>query len=213
MTIPNELSENPKVHKSYFLRGCLGSILAVFALIFLVWFAGASLIVSDPLKGADVIVVLSGGKADRLAEGIKLFSDGYSSHIILTKTDTDILDAETGWDLIKQYSAVNQGVPLEDVIVTEFTATSTVEEAQAVLHEMQRYGFTSCILVTDSFHTLRSKLIFSQVFRGQGIRLIMHAAPVDWFHRSNWWTTPEGWTTATSEWIKLIGFLVGIRQN
>jgi uncharacterized SAM-binding protein YcdF (DUF218 family) len=174
---------------------------------------GAALIVTDPLKQVDTIVVLSGGKADRLAEGVKLFEEGYASTLILTKADTDILDPETGWDLIKQYSAVNQGVPLDDVIVTEMTATSTVEEAQAVLHEMQRYGFTSCILVTDSFHTLRSRLIFSQVFRGQGITLIMHAAPVDWFRRSNWWTTPQGWTTATSEWVKLIGYLLGVRQN
>jgi len=213
MTLPTDENAEPKVRTNHFLRGCLISTLVVLALIFLAWMFGAGLIVSNPLKPVDAIVVLSGGKADRLAEGVKLFFEGYSKSIILTKTDTDNLDPETGGDLIKQYSAVNLGVPIEDVVVTETTATSTVEEAQAVLHEMHRYGFTSCILVTDSFHTLRSRYIFSQVFRGQGITLIMHPAPVDWFKRSNWWTTTQGWTTATSEWIKLIGYLLGIRQN
>jgi uncharacterized SAM-binding protein YcdF (DUF218 family) len=213
MTISNEVSEKPKKQKSHPLRACLINILSIVALIFLVWLLGAGLIVSQPLKPVDAIVVLSGGKADRLAEGIKLFEAGLASRIILTKTGTDLLDPETQWDIVKQYAAVNLGVPPEDVIVTQNTANSTVEEAEAVLHEMRSYGYTSCILVTDSFHTLRSEIIFKQAFRGKGITLIMHAVPVDWFHRSNWWTTSQGWSTAISEWIKLIGYLLGVRQN
>jgi uncharacterized SAM-binding protein YcdF (DUF218 family) len=212
MTKTNEIGQKAKVHTRHILRGCFFSIFVLFGLIFLVWFLGAVLVVSQPLRQVDAIVVLSGGKADRLAEGIKLFKAGLASHLILTKTGTDVLDPETQWDLIKQYSAVNLGVPLEDVSVTQMEANSTVEEAEAVLHEMQSYGYTSCILVTDSFHTLRSEIIFKQTFHGQGISLIMHAVPVDWFHRANWWTTPQGWSAATSEWVKLIAYLLGVRQ-
>jgi len=213
MTIPTEVVDGSKKHKNHFLKGCLISILALFALMFLVWLMGAALVVTDPLKQVDAIVVLSGGKTDRLAEGAKLFAAGYGSQMILTKTSTDELDPETQADLIKQYSAVHMGVPVENVIITDATVNSTVEESRAVLHEMEKYGFTSCIVVTDSFHSFRSKVIFKRTFQGTGITLIMHAAPVEWFKRSNWWTTPLGWTTAASEWIKLIGYLLGIRQN
>lgn len=170
------------------------------------------MIVSEPLKQVDAIIVLSGGKSDRLAEGVKLFEEGYSSWVILTQTGSDPLDPETQVDNVKFMSAVHMGVPADNVRVTRVAANSTVEEAEAVLHEMEYYGYKSGIVVTDSFHTLRSKIIFDRVFRGKGISVIIHAAPIDWYHRSNWWTTPEGWTTATSEWIKLIGFLAGIRQ-
>lgn len=213
MTITDEMGEKPVKRKHHFLQGCLISILVIFGLIVLVWLAGAGLIVSEPLKQVDAIIVLSGGKTDRLAEGVKLFNEGYSSWLILTQTTDDPLDPETQVDNVKFMSAVHMGVPADNVRVTRVAAGSTVGEAEAVLHEMEYYGYKNCIVVTDSFHTLRTRVIFGSVFRGKGISFIIHAAPVDWYRRSNWWTTPEGWTTATSEWIKLIGFLVGIRQN
>ena len=213
MTLPTEVREEPIKHKNHFLRGCLITILAVFALIFVVWLMGAALVVSDPLKQVDAIVVLSGGKADRLAEAVKLFNDGYSSHLILTRGSTDQLDPETKTDVDKLMPAIHMGVPKEAIFVTDMSSNSTVEESRAVLDTMSYYGYKSCIVVTDSFHSLRSKIIFSQTFRGKGITLIVHSVSNDWYRRSNWWTTQEGWTTATSEWVKLIGFLLGVRQN
>jgi uncharacterized SAM-binding protein YcdF (DUF218 family) len=211
MTIPTDVEVKPRSHRKHFLSGCLIGILSPFVLVFLVWSMGAGLIVSDPLKQVDAIVVLSGGKADRLADAVNLFNEGYSSRLIVTRGSTDELDPETQLDYEKIMPAMHLGVPQENIIVTDFTSDSTVDEAKAVLNEMQYYGWTSCIVVTDSFHSLRSKIIFSQTFRGKGITLIMHAVPNDWYRRSNWWTTEEGRSVAASEWVKLIAYFIGIR--
>ena len=193
--------------------GCLYAFLIIIGLIILAWGMGAGLIVSDRLKQVDAIVVLSGGKADRLTEAVNLFNEGYADRFIMTKAGTDELDPETKRDLVKIMSAVHLGIPEDSVIITDMTANSTVEEAQAVLHEMEYYGYKSIIVVTDSFHTLRSKIIFASVMRGKGVTVIMHAVSNSWFKRSNWFLSQEGWTAATSEWIKLLGFWVGVRSD
>jgi uncharacterized SAM-binding protein YcdF (DUF218 family) len=202
---------NHKPRKGCSPRGYFIAILVVFGLIILVWWMGASLIVSDPLENSDAIVILSGGKTDRLAGAVELFNAGYSSRIIVTQASEDYIDPESQANFGKIMPLVHMGVPQDAIVVTKYFADSTVGEATAVLNKMSYFGWKSCIIVTDSFHTLRSKIIFSQTFKGSGITISMYPVTTEWYRKSNWWMSRVGISTAAIEWVKLIGYLIGIR--
>jgi uncharacterized SAM-binding protein YcdF (DUF218 family) len=208
---PPTIPEQKQAKKKGF--GCLVSLLIVVGAFIIVWLMGAFLIAKDPLINADVIVLLSGGKEDRLMEAVRLFKEGYGQKIILTQTDQDRLDPETNRAVEKKYSVVNQGISEEYVIVAKEVATSTYEEAQAVAAEMRYYGIGSCAVVTDAFHSRRTKIIFTDAFRGSGLKIFIHPIEGQWYRGIDWWTHPEGWQVMISEWIKLIGYWVGVGRN
>ncbi len=207
--IPNH-EENKGKKK---INGCILSLLILGGIFLIVWSMGAFLIAEDPLVNADVIVLLSGGKEDRLMEAVRLFEDGYGQRIILTQTDQDRLDPETNRAVEKMYSVINQGISQENVMLAKEVATSTYEEAQAVFAEMQYFGVGSCTVVTDAFHSRRTKIIFNDAFRGSGLKVFIHPVENQWYRGIDWWTHSEGWQVMISEWIKLIGYWAGLGRN
>jgi uncharacterized SAM-binding protein YcdF (DUF218 family) len=207
---PAMLEKSKKNRKG---NGCLVPLLTIGGVFIMLWLMGAFLIAKDPLVNADVIVLLSGGKEDRLMEAVRLFFDGYGQKIILTQTDQDRLDPETNRAVEKMHSVINQGISQEYVILTQEVATSTYEEAQAVIAEMQYFGIGSCTVITDAFHSRRTKIIFNDAFRGSGIKVYIHPVEGQWYRGIDWWTHAEGWQVMASEWIKLIGYWAGLGRD
>ncbi len=205
--LPEENKGDKKSH------GCLVSLLILCGGFIVIWLMGAFLIAKDPLINADIIVLLSGGKEDRLLEAVRLFKEGYGQKIILTQTDQDRVDPETNLASEKMYTVINQGISKEYVMVTQEIATSTYEEAKAVMAEMQYFGVGSCTVVTDAFHSRRTKIIFTDAFRGSGLKIFIHPVEGQWYRGIDWWTHAEGWQVMISEWVKLIGYWVGLGRH
>jgi hypothetical protein len=69
--------------------------------------------------------------------------------------------------------------------------------------------------VTDSFHSRRTKIIFSDLFRGTGIQIAVN--PVDaegyWYHPATWWTDSQSREATIYEYIALISYKLGISQE
>lgn len=191
----------------------LSSCLAKFALAFLgtvmvlFFFLGNYLIVDDPLDKADAIVVLSGGEKDRLPEAAQLYLDGYSDTVILT--DTGLLsegsesEAAVDPNVIKAYDLTQLGVPISNIYVTKGVVGSTVDEAQAILELMQKQGMQSMIIVTDPYHSRRTKLIFDDIYGDYGITTRVRSVQSHWFTGTGWWLHPEGWKFFILEYAKL----------
>lgn len=183
--------------------------LAIFSiLLFLLYFLGNYLIVNDPLDKVDAIVVLSGGEKDRLPEAAQLYLDGYSDTVILT--DTGLLsegsesEAAVDPNVIKTFDLTQLGVPISNIYVTKGVVGSTVEEAHAILELMQKQGMQSMIIVTDPYHSRRTKLVFDNVFGEYGITVRVRSVQGHWFTSTGWWFHLEGWKFLIMEYAKLM---------
>jgi uncharacterized SAM-binding protein YcdF (DUF218 family) len=217
------MDEQIKVKKPQKRRNCCGSIfkstagvfLFLIAVLFFGWLAlraiGAFIVVSEPLHNVGAIVVLSGGEPDRLQEAARLYSEGYSTKMIVTQTSDDPIDPETHQAIWKKQRVVDLGVPTDDVYITSKIVDSTYEEAVQVLQVMQAHGVTSAIVVTDPYHSRRTKVIFDTVFKGSGLQVSIHSVPGQWYKASTWFMSVQGWEITASEVAKLVGFLFGFR--
>lgn len=174
--------------------------------------AGAYLIYADDLEPADVIVVLSGGTDSRMNEALSLYKEDYGKIIALTETgeQTEGFEYLNSFDM--RIQLMNNGVPSGNIMITELTVNNTVDEAVAIRDLMQNRQYRSAIVVTDPYHTRRSKLIFNQVFDGTDITIRVHPVRSSWYNSRTWFTSVKGWQFTLLEYAKLISMKLGIAE-
>lgn len=163
---------------------------------------GALLIYADPLKEADSVVALSGDTGERVAEAARLYQKQYASYLFITYTDEPARDA-----LIR--AAVMEGIPADRVIVTEMQVSNTVDEARAIKALAKERAQDSLIIITDPFHTLRTRIIFRNVFRGSGIDVQVRPVGGHWYRSTTWWRTAEGRRYTLEEYLKILLYFFG----
>jgi uncharacterized SAM-binding protein YcdF (DUF218 family) len=111
-----------------------------------------------------------------------------------------------------RWVAILEGISPDVILITEKTARSTYQEAEAVLDTMQKHKFQSIIVVTDPFHTQRTRMIFHSVFAGSGLTVRIHPVPNHWYRSTTWFLSRAGWENTLREYVKLIGLLTGFYQ-
>jgi uncharacterized SAM-binding protein YcdF (DUF218 family) len=190
-------------------------IALVFAMLLVVGILnllGAILIIADPLHEADAIAVLSGGgDLERLNEAARLSNERYARWFILTETGETTLpesNAHLSNDLRKE--AISLGVQNENILITKGIVNSTRDEAKSLKDILRFRRATSVIVVTDPYHTFRTRLIFLREFRGSGIQLIVHPVQGHWYHSYDWFLSKRGWQTTLLEYLKLTGALFNL---
>ncbi len=205
------------------MGGCLrivgsgiGLLLLIVALVagayILLRAAGAYLIYADELQPADVIVVLSGGTDSRMNEALSLYKEDYAKIIVLTETG----EQTEGYEYLNSFDMriqlINNGIPSGNIMITDLTVNTTVDEAVAIRDLMRNRQFRSAIVVTDPYHTRRSKLVFNQVFDETGIDVIMHPVRSSWYNSRTWFTSVKGWQFTLLEYAKLISMKFGVSE-
>lgn len=184
-------------------------LVILFFSVFLFRAMGSYLIVSSELEYANAIVVLSGGDESRMQEALELYNQNYSNLIILTETG----DVVEGYDYLHSFDMrielLNNGVPSGNILMTDQTATSTKEEAEAVKRLLTNRQLISCIVVTDPYHTRRAYAIFKDVFADTGIKIMIHPTSPHWFNANTWFLKLKGWHFVILEYIKYISYKLG----
>lgn len=209
-------------------RACLVGCLRVFTrgvggivliLVFLVGLylvlrgAGAYLIVADELEPAKAIVVLSGGTETRMQEALNLYNEGFGDLIILTETGEEIPGFEMLHSFDMRIQLMNNGVPSGNILVTSIEVSSTLEEAKAVLDLLKRRQISSAIVVTDPYHTRRTRIIFNDIFHQGEFDLAIRPVRGSWFNSRTWFLSLQGWQFTTLEYLKLIGYTLGLESS
>jgi uncharacterized SAM-binding protein YcdF (DUF218 family) len=169
---------------------------------------GAILVIADPIKKADAIVILSGGDEHRMQEAILLYQEKYAGMIILTETGSKVSGYETDYSFEQRLALINAEIPPTAILITPKHANSTREEARAVLSMVTNESMHSIIVVTDSYHTLRTRLIWREAFRNSGITIIVRPDRGSWYKSNTWWLSKNGWETTILEYAKLANYLV-----
>ena len=199
----------PKLKRRWYVLG--------FLLIFLIflWVFRAPILTGyanfftkdNATKGADAIVVLSGGRLTRVPEGLKLWSKGYAPTLLLT--DAKSMNAKYRHLELSNLEFAREVAKEADLNATFSVipslgdgATSTFDEAADALVLAKERGWKRFIIVTDGYHTRRALLAFEKVFDESGIEVQAAAVPNDVFDATNWWTSDRGISAYVLETIK-----------
>ena len=133
------------------------------------------MLVADPLRRADAIVVLGGGVIDddlagasttvRLVYGLRLHHRGYAPLVILTGGNP--VDPIVPESVVMRRVAEELGTKPE-VLVVETVAARTATQGEAVARIARERGVRIILLVTSPEHSLRA----ARVFRKTGLTVI-----------------------------------------
>jgi uncharacterized SAM-binding protein YcdF (DUF218 family) len=172
----------------------------------------------DPLRKADVILVLAGSRLERAAEAGDLFVEGWAPRILLSRQERDggeIALARRGiaiWSEIdlQKDSLVKMGVPAEaiEAFATEQAATAT--ESETLHAEATARGWRTIIVVTSKLHTARAGLAMRRRFDGTGVEIIMRGSRYDTMSVDRWWNRRSSFRFVLFETQKMIAYWVGV---
>ncbi|NLF49806.1 MAG: YdcF family protein [Leptolinea sp.] len=183
-------------------------IILSIAIVFLLTAMGGILVVADPLQKADAIVVLSGGDEHRIDEAIRLYQEEYADTIILTETGAFLEEFNAEYSKERQLVLLNAGIPGGAIMITPWNAASTRDEAKDVKALLQSKHPKVLLVVTDPYHTLRTRMIWEEVFEGTETEILVRPVRDSWYSSSTWWLSKAGWKNTVNEYIKLFGYII-----
>ncbi len=128
-------------------------VLGLLAIDFLLFAQRAATMKPDPAAKGDAIVALTGGSGLRIAEGVKLVSEGRAGHLLISGVHPDVtlddLIDLAGGDREVWACCVTIGHAAE-------TTLGNADETAAWAYEN---GYHDLIVVTSDYHMARSLLV------------------------------------------------------
>ena len=187
-----------------FLIALTGVLYAVRA-SWLPWLA-AELVAAEPPQKTEIIVVLGGDlRGARILAAAALIHAGWAPQALVSGAGYIYGYHES--DMEVDY-AVRHGESLDEFIKFPYPATSTREEAHAVVAELRRMHVHKYLVVTSNFHTRRA----GRIFREEGPELEPHvvSAGDERLHLDHWWRDREERKTLLDEYLKTAAYAVGL---
>lgn len=183
--------------------GCLILVISWFLLLPL-WLllAGEFLVHSDRPGKAGAVVLLSGGGRERMATTADLMADGVSETLLLTNTGAFSADGSREVDYLRT-EMVRLGVPSYRIRVADSLVSSTGDEVLAVRAYLEEHQIESIVVVTDPYHTQRTRLLFRNTLDKSGITVRVVPARGHWYKPYSWFLSREGWQVTFQEYLKL----------
>ncbi len=106
--------------------------------------------------------------------------------------------------------AIAGGFAENRIYLTDIRVDSTSDEAKAALELAQVQHWTELMIVTDPYHSLRTRVIFRDIFANSGITILVRPVVGHWFRSTTWFYHLEGWRFTFLEITKLISYMLGI---
>ncbi len=185
----------------------LGLVLAVLWLSFPYLLNGLAsfLVVRDPLAPADAIIVLSGDtNGERVAEGVKLYKEGYARRLLMS-------GGTLAWNLSyaewMKKQALAAGVPASAILLQD-RSKSTIDDAKFSLPIVESNHFRTVIVVTSPYHTRRAAAVFKKLYGRRGIRVIVRPAETSDFNPHDWWRRHEDTQYVVWEYVARVMYLL-----
>ncbi|MBL8207602.1 MAG: YdcF family protein [Blastocatellia bacterium] len=149
------------------------------------WLA-ACLVREDPLRPADVVIAMGGGRhCLRLHYAAELYRQGLGRKLLLSGIESfEGGDAEEN---VRQ-QAVSSGVPAGDIFILTNTF-NTRTEADLLTELMQQHGWKSALVVSEPSHTRRAHYTLQQ--SAPEFQFTAHPVPAD---RPGVWRAERWWT-------------------
>src|SRR5690349_8185537 len=156
---------------------------------------GAFLVVEDPLRQADAIIVLGGTMYERQMEAVDLYKAGLAPRIYLFREIADwgervLIEKQIPYLRavdVQIDAMVKLGVPREAISILD-QAANTATEARFVEQLATEKHFSTIIVVTSKQHTRRARLVLSRRLADLGTTIVMRGSRYDRTPFEKWWT-------------------------
>ena len=168
------------------------------------------------LEKSDVIVILRDDKKyTRVLDAWEIFKKGYANRVFISTALTDGYITEmkkTGVILPSAqeniYSILVQlGVPENRILLdVQPPGGGTKGELCRIRNMMKARRYKSCIIVTDWYHTRRTRLLCDKIFSDSGIKFQISTGPHGLSSPDNWWKYRYEAVDALEEFPKLALF-------
>ena len=172
--------------------------------------AGWTLVVSEPVAPADVIVLsLYSGGAGAL-EVADLVQSGISKRVAVFMDPRSLEDREfIRRGLRYEDEGARQIRQLASLGVADVVGIPTIEagsegEGQALPQWCDEHQLQSIVFVTDGDHSRRVRRVLDRTMKGHSTRVTVQAARYSNFDPDRWWETRDGARTAIIELQKLL---------
>jgi uncharacterized SAM-binding protein YcdF (DUF218 family) len=149
----------------------LMTMLAVYLLLFhtpCLWWVAKPLLVAEPPRPADAIVVLAGGVGEsgkagggyqeRVKHAVDLYRSGFAAQLILSSGYTFVFEESK----VMQALAIAQGVPASAIFL-EDQAANTCEHALFVRERLHQRQWRQILLVSSPYHMRRAVATFNKL--------------------------------------------------
>ena len=200
----------------------LNLVLFIIPLVYLGYrpalrYCASLLIVDEPIKKSDAIVVLAGGEPGRAWGAADLYNRGLADYVIVTRDQVQPEEAELvqrGIDLVDgrgNYIRVLRGlgVPKEKIVSVEKPTSDTVSEMQQIRKLCLERKWHSLIIVTANYHTRRARMAARYVLRPE-LKFAVSATPHGGLNWREWWTSRSDVKTFLIEFEKLVAYTIYI---
>ena len=162
---------------------------------------GNHLVDAGPATHADIVVVLAGDRSGRrVLKAAELIRDGFAPQALVSG-DPQCCYGQLEPDLAIAF-AVKHGFPESYFIAFPNSGLSTREEGDLIIRELRKRNVHTVDVVTSSYHTHRSGLIYHALAPDLDIHVV--AAPDQYFAPDSWWKSREGQKTFVKELTKTI---------
>jgi len=155
---------------------------------------------------ADHVLILPGDETFRPLVGAALVNAGLVRDVLVPVTKVSA-DEKDGISLptseVIRRVLMQRGIPDEKVLLLTGASRTTFDDARALAAHLERRPQNTVIVITNAFHTRRTRYIFRQVLGAKAVQLRFVAAPNPGFADDNWWQQRSGIRIVLSENLKL----------
>jgi uncharacterized SAM-binding protein YcdF (DUF218 family) len=166
--------------------------------------AASFLIKEDPLKPAELLVVLGGDRYARAREAADIYKEGYIKEI-LYEDERELsklgIAVERKHEISKKVLE-KLGVPENVISFPKREAFNTYQEALIVKRFISKRKITSIIIVTSKTHMRRASMIYRFVL-GRDVEVICRPTKYDSFRADRWWKRKKYIRNVVTEYIAL----------
>jgi uncharacterized SAM-binding protein YcdF (DUF218 family) len=204
------LSNKQQHHERQRLSKAWAALIGVAALIAVAYatrqqtlpWLGQVLDVGVEATRVDYAMLLNGDVDTRAFAVADLYRKGKANRILITSIQDKPRQTELPVHEVARLVLVNCGVPENRIDFVDSRCRSTFDEAQTLLTFMQQHPEATFSVVTNTYHTRRTRWILNQVLGHQMSQVQMVSAQTDGYSAANWWKHEDGFTYYISEFFK-----------
>ncbi len=152
-------------------------------------------------------MVLGGGSTTRpFVAAAQIVQAGLAKKILVPRfghsqvVREGVADAE---DEANRQVALRLGVSSDSIVQLDSVVDSTETEAKSLAEFLDSHPEALVAVVTNDFHTRRTRLLFSRACGDRAKQLRFVGAPTDDFDATNWWKFENGVVLYLNEFLKL----------
>ncbi|MFK8115161.1 MAG: YdcF family protein [Rubripirellula sp.] len=157
----------------------------------------------------DFVMLLNGDYNTRPFAVADLLLKGNAKQVLITSVKDSHRNTDNRIHHIARSVLVKCGVPDSSIVFVDSQCGTTFDEANTLSEFMQQQpeSTTFCV-VTNTYHTRRSRWIFERVLGDEISRVQFISAPTTAYNASNWWKHEDGFTYYLSELLKSCFYLI-----